>query len=275
MGIDYLNIRELYDKIIEDRAAARGVVLFENVTLPSNRSNPDSLKFDGNTYEYSDGSAFTKVGRAVLSTNATHIFIFNGLREALQQPDDIKHILKSYDVKIFGKLDKSDLDFYNKNQRSQAMGETRIKTQSGRIWKNIKSPTLKKNVSVIAFWCREKDITPEYLQELKTCFKVVDLLWVASDSANFNYDGDTYRDSSSGQIKELRSKVYPELSHDDIVDILMRSHTGGFNLTPHEKKVAWEFRGFDPLEIKQVTGGYPSVAEYGYRKKLSENTKIK
>jgi hypothetical protein len=27
----------------------------------------------------------------------------------------------------------------------------------------------------------------------------------------------------------------------------------------------------DPSEIKYITGGYPSVAEYGYRKKLSES----
>lgn len=268
---DELNIRELYNKILEERAATRGVVLFENVTISSNKSNPDSLKFDGGVYAHSDGYAFSKIGNVILYTGATHLFIFNGLKEALQYPDNTKNVLKSYDVKVCGKMNKSDLDFYNQNQRSQAMGETRIKSQSGRIWKSIESKTLKKNVSVIAFWCREKDITPEYIQELKKCFKATDLFWVASDSSKFNYDGDTYRDSSSGEIKELKSRIYPELSHDEIVDILMRAHTG-FNMTPFEKKVVWEFRGVDPLEVKHVTGGYPSVAEYGYRKKLSENT---
>jgi len=43
-------------------------------------------------------------------------------------------------------------------------------------------------------------------------------------------------------------------------------------MTPFEKKGVWEFIGFDPSEVKHITGGYPSVAEYGYRKKLSENT---
>lgn len=267
---DELNIRELYNKILEERAASRGVILFENVSIPSNKSNPDSLKFDGGVYNYSDGYAFSKIGNAILYTGATHLFIFNGVKEALQYPEDTKHILKSYGVKVCGKIGKSDLEYYNKKQRSQVMGMTRNKTQSGRIWKSIESKSLGKNVSVIAFWCREKDITPEYIQELKKCFKATDLMWVATDSSKFNYDGDTYRDSSSGEIKELKSKIYPELSHDDIVDILMRAHTG-FNMTPYEKKVVWEFRGFDPSEIKHVTGGYPSVAEYGYRKKLSES----
>lgn len=267
---DELNIRELYNKILEERAASRGVVLFENVSIPSNKSNPDSLKFDGDVYDYSDGYAFSKIGNVILHTGATHPYIFNALKQSLDQPDNIKKILNDYDVKVCGKIGKSDLEYYNKNQRSQAMGETRIKSKSGRIWKSIKSKSLGKNVSVIAFWCRGKDITPEYIQELKKCFKVNDLFWVASDSSKFNYDGDTYRNSSSGSIKELKSKIYPELSHDDIVDILMRAHTG-FNMTPYEKKVVWEFRGFDPSEIKHVTGGYPSVAEYGYRKKLSES----
>jgi hypothetical protein len=77
-------------------------------------------------------------------------------------------------------------------------------------------------------------------------------------------------DTANGETKELKSRIYPELSHDDIVDILMRSHTG-FKMSPFEQKVVWEFRGVDPQDLKIVTGGYPTRAEYEYRKKISEN----
>ena len=110
------------------------------------------------------------------------------------------------------------------------------------------------------------------MKRLKKCFTDKDIFWIASDSEAFHYYGDTFKDTPSGEIKELKSKIHPELTYDQIVDILMRVHTG-FRMTPFEQKVVWEFRGFDPSEIKHITGGYPSVAKYEYRKKLSENAK--
>lgn len=266
---DDLNIRQLYENILERRVKANGHVILENVSIPSKNSNPDNISFDGKRFSYEGGYAFSFIGEKglVLYTDMTHIYIFNSLKYIKNQPKKLKKILKEYNVEMDGELTSKDLSYFFDNQKKESLGKTRIATQSGRIWKSVPSQTAKKNVSVIAFWCKQEDVTDEHIKKLKAYFDVKDVYWVASDSKNYNYHGDTY---TTGDVKELRSKIAPELSHEDIVDILMRRHTG-YRLTPFEKKIAWEFSGFDPSEVKQITGGYPSVAEYEYRKKLSEN----
>lgn len=266
---DELNIRKLYENILEERVKASGHVILENVVIPSKNSNPDHITFDGERFSYEGGYAFAFIGEGglVAYTDRTHIYIFNSLKAVRSDPKDFKRILKGYDVKINGKLSNEDLEYFFDNQKQESLGKTRIATQSGRIWKSLPSQTAKKDVSVVAFWCKQKDVTDEHIKKIKATFGVKDVYWVASDSKNYNYHGDTY---TTGDVKELRSKIAPELSHEDIVDILMRAHTG-HKMTPFEKKIVWEFRGFDPSEVKHVTGGYPSVAEYEYRKKLSES----
>lgn len=274
--LDNLNIRKLYENILNERAIVNGVVILENVTIPSNRSNPDKINFDGESYDYDlDTRAFSFIGgdNKLLYTIQTHPYIFNALRKAVRDSKNAATHLKSYNVKSFDKIDEGDLSYFYDKQMEQAMGDTRIKTGSGRIWLSVNSKNLKREVSVVAFWGKQKSITNEMINKIKKCFKVEDLFWVATDSKNYIYHGDTYQDFPNGEIKELRSKIYPELKHDQIVDILMRAHSG-FQMTPFEKKVVWEFRGFDPSEVKRVTGGYPSVAEYEYRKKLSESNEL-
>lgn len=295
---DELNIRELYNQILEKRAAARGIVLSENVKIPVTRSSPDKLEFDGIVKNFDDNTRpFCFIGEnseligTINHNEGTHPYIFSAftkLAAALKiipfpammsylqsmysdaTIKDVKKILKSDDVSFLGKFDISNLEFFAKKQKSGMTTDTRRNTRAGRIWFSVASKTLKKNVNVIVFWCRESQLKPDDLKSLNKYFKLGDFYWSATDSTKFNYFGDTYKDSSSGEIKELKSRIYPELSHDEIVDILMRAHTG-FKMTPFEQKVVWEFRGFDPLEVKHVTGGYPSVAEYEYRKKLSES----
>jgi hypothetical protein len=266
---DDLNIRQLYQKIIEERAAARGVILMENVKIPSNNSSPDQVKFDGDTYSYESGEAFSIIGDTLYHTEGTHPYIFNSLSKIDSNPKDFKRILKSYYVEICGNFNKSDLDHFFDKQKAQSMGDTRINTQSGRIWKDRPSVSAKKDVSVVVFWCREKDIQPDTLKKIKKCFTKNDIFWAATDSKNFNHFGDSYQDTPSGEIKELKSRIYPELSHEDIVDILMRAHSN-FKISPFEKKVVWEFRGINPEELKVIDGGYPSVAEFRDKQKFSE-----
>lgn len=267
--LDDLNIRELYNKILEERVIANGHVLLENLNIPSKNSSPDSIHFDGNSFDYDQNAeAFSFIGKngLIVKTELTHPYIFNALKAGLQNPQKLKKIFKDYNVEVCGKISQDDLVYFYDKQKEGAMGQTRINTFSGRIWKSVPSKSSNKNVSVIAFWNRQKDISENILKKLKECFGVRDLFWIGSDSKNYNYDGDTY---TTGDVKELRSKIAPELGHDDIVDILMRAHTG-YRITPFEKKIVWEFRGVDPSEWNRVTGGYPSVAEYEYRKKLSE-----
>lgn len=277
MNNDELNIRELYNNILTEWATVNGNIITKNVKIPSNMSNPDKVKFDGASYDYNQGGrpfSFIGEGSDVIAyindNDGTHIYIFNGLKNASSNPSNIKSILKDYGVSIHGKLTPSVLDYYSETQKSGILGETRTNTRSGRIWKSLPSKSLGKNFTVIAFWCREKDVRPEDLKNLKKYFKVGDIFWVATDSKNFNFYGDDYQKTESGEIKELKSKIDPKLTHEEIVDILMRAHTG-FKMTPFEKKIVWEFRGFDPSEVKTITGGYSTPAEYQYRSRMSES----
>lgn len=295
---DDLKIRNLYNQIINERANARGVVLLENVNIPVTRTSPDKLEFDGVVKNFDDNTRpFCFIGQdseligTINHRKGTHPYIFTAftkLAAALNiipfpatmsylksmysntKIKDAKKILKDDDVSFLGKLDIKNLEYFAKHQKSGMTTDTRRNTRAGRIWFSVPSKTLKKDVQVVVFWCREKDLKPDDLKNLKKYFKLGDFFWSATDSSRFNHFGDDYRETESGEIKELKSKIYPELSHDDIVDILMRAHTG-FKMTPYEKKVVWEFRGFDPSEIKHVTGGYPSVAEYRHREKFSES----
>jgi hypothetical protein len=296
---DDLKIRDLYNQIIQERAAARGVVLFENVNIPVTRTSPDRLEFDGVTKNFDNNTRpFCFIGEdseligTINHREGTHPYIFTAFTKlaaalniipfpatmsylqsmyANTKIKDAKKILKDDGVSFLGKLDPKNLEYFAKEQKAGMATDTRRNTRAGRIWFSVPSKTLKKDVDVIVFWCRERDLKPDDLKNLKKYFNLGDIFWSATDSTKFNHYGDDYRETELGEVKELKSRIHPELSHDDIVDILMRAHTG-FKMTPYEKKVVWEFRGVDPSEIKNVTGGYPSVAEYGYRKKLSENT---
>ena len=295
---DELNIRELYNEILEKRAAARGIVLSENVKIPVTRSSPDRLEFDGIVKNFDDNTRpFCFIGEnseligTINHNEGTHPYIFSAFTKLaaalkiipfppmmswLQSSysdttiKDVKKILKSDDVSFLGKFDISNLKFFAKKQKSGMATDTRRNTRAGRIWFSVASEKMKKKVNVIVFWCKESQLKPDDLKSLNKYFKLGDFFWSATDSSRFNYFSDNYIETESGQTRELKSRTYPELSHDDIVDILMRAHTG-FKMTPFEQKVVWEFRGMDPSEIKYITGGYPSVAEYEYRKKLSES----
>lgn len=296
--IDEFNIRELYNDIIRERAAANGVTILENVTIPVTRTSPDRLEFDGNTLNFDANTRpFAFIGDnsdligTINNSDGTHPYIFSAFRKAAAavglvpfpatmsymsamyqgtKPKDIPNILKKDGVSFLGKLSLENMKYFSEHQVEGMMSATRRNTRAGRIWFDVSSKKAGGKVNVIVFWCREKDLKNEDLKKLNEYFKLGEFFWSATDSKNFNFYGENYRDTPTGEIKELRSKIYPNLSHDDIVDILMRAHTG-FNMSPFERKVVWEFRGFDPSEIKHVTGGYPTVAEYEYRKKLSEN----
>ena len=298
---DDLNIREIYEKIIKDRAAHRGIILVENVKIPVKQSSPDMLKFDGKSYDFDHNTRpFSFIGEdsnligTINNSNGTHPFIFSSFQKIAAalgiipfpptmsymagaykgtKFKDVPKILKKDNVSYLGDLNIENIEYFAKQQKSGIGSETRINTRSGRIWFSVPSNTLNKKVNVVVFWCREKKIKPDDLKQLNKLFKLKEFLWCATDSKNFNYFGDTYKDTPSGEIKELKSKIYPELSHDQIVDILIRSHTG-FRMTPFEKMVVWELRGFDPSEIKTITGGYPTRAEYEYRSRFSESNEL-
>lgn len=295
---DDLKIRELYEQILTEKATANGQVIKENVTIPRKNSSPDMMNFDGVEYDYDENTncfAFIGEGSDLIgymqNSSGTHPVIFNTFVDAGAalgltdfsvgmwhkrdqyknfKIDNVPKFLKSNGVHYFGDLSEQNIKYFIDKQKTGIGSRTRINTRSGRIWFDVPSDKVGGVADVIVFWCRQKDLKPNDLKALKKNFNLKNFFWCATDSKNFNFYNDDFRDSSSGKIKELKSKIYPDLTHDQIVDILMRAHTG-YKITPFEKKVVWEFRGFDPSDVKHVTGGYPSKAEYEANTRLSES----
>jgi len=295
---DDLKIRELYNQILNERALANGSIIKENLNIPVTRSSPDRLEFDGSVLGFDENTrAFAFIGKNsdllgyINDSGGTHPYIFSAFVELaaalkiIEFPamlsyragryegtklKDAKKILKSNDVSYHGNMSEDNLSYFAKNQKQGVMTDTRRNTRAGRIWFNVSLKKSGGRTNVIVFWCRQKDVRPEDLEHLKELFKVSEFYWSGTDSSKFNFYNADYRESASGKTIELKSKIYPHLTHDEIVDILMRAHTG-YSVTPFEKKVVWEFRGFDPTELKQVTGGYPTRAEYESKTRFSES----
>jgi hypothetical protein len=260
-------------------------LLYEEVKkkIETGRTTPDNLKFDGLSIEWSSGFAtFTFFGenldRVAYSQYKTHPFIFNALKGAKNEIEmgssisELKRHFSDYDVKLAGKpKDEDVVAFISKGQWDQDMGQTRVNTKSGRIWKDIASKTLNKKCDIIVFWCNEKDITKKELEILQNTFKLKNILYCAIDSHYFNEysGGDVEETKDKGEKREFKSKLFPQLSHEDIVRILIKAHTSPLELTKAEKKVVDEFRG-EFKRMEKEYGGYASKAEFEYRKKLSE-----
>ena len=260
-------------------------LLYEEVKkkIETGRTTPDNLKFDGLSIEWSSGFAtFTFFGenldRVAYSQYKTHPFIFNALKGAKNEIEmgssisELKRHFSDYDVKLAGKpKDEDVVAFISKGQWDQDMGQTRFNTRSGRIWKDIASKTLNKKCDIIVFWCNEKDITKKELEILQNTFKLKNILYCAIDSHYFNEysGGDVEETKDKTETREFKSKLFPQLSHEDIVRILIKAHTSPLELTKAEKKVVDEFRG-EFKRMEKEYGGYASKAEFEYRKKLSE-----
>ena len=260
-------------------------LLYEEVKkkIETGRTTPDNLKFDGLSIEWSSGFAtFTFFGenldKVAYSQYKTHPFIFNALKGAKNEIEmgssisELKRHFSDYDVKLAGKpKDEDVITFISKGQWDQDMGQTRFNTKSGRIWKDIASKTLNQKCDIIVFWCNEKDITKKELEILQNTFKLKNILYCAIDSHYFNEysGGDVEETKDKTETREFKSKLFPQLSHEDIVRILIKGHTSPLELTKLEKKVVDEFRG-EFKRMEKEYGGYASKAEFEYRKKLSE-----
>lgn len=275
--------QENLNNIVNDKNKI--ALLYEEVKkkIETGRTTPDNLKFDGLSIEWSSGFAtFTFFGqnldKVAYSQYKTHPFIFNALKSAKNEIEmgssisELKRHFADYDVKLAGKpKDEDVIAFISNNQWDQDMGQTRFNTKSGRIWKDIASKTLNKKCDIIVFWCKEKDITKKELEILQNTFKLKNILYCAIDSHYFNEysGGDVEETKDKTETREFKSKIFPQLSHEDIVRILIKGHTSPLELTKAEKKVVDEFRG-EFKRMEKEYGGYASKAEFEYRKKLSE-----
>jgi len=276
-------IQENLNNIVNDKNKI--ALLYEEVKkkIETGRTTPDNLKFDGLSIDWSSGFVtFTffgeKLDKVAYSQHKTHPFIFNALKGAKNEIEigssisELKKHFANYDVKLAGKpKDEDVVAFISKGQWDQDMGQTRFNTRSGRIWKGVTSKTLNQKCDIIVFWCNEKDVTKNELETLQNTFKLKNILYCAIDSHYFNdYSGGGDIETPKGEsTREFKSKLFPQLSHYDIVKILIDGHTNPLKLTKLEKKVVDEFRG-EFKRMEKEYGGYASKAEFEYRKKLSE-----
>ena len=218
--------------------------------IPIQATDPDDLEFKNYYSNWTKAaSAFSFIGseecvmvyvnNKELDIDANHTIIFTVLRSYFSYKDaKIDNILKHDKVHIAkdNKLTEKDLNYAVNHQFLNERNHfTRIKTRSGRIWKN-RGP--EKN-SFVVFWCKEHDIKPTDLATIKTEFKLNDFYWCASDSKFFNIYGDKVKELGG---KNTQEKTYKNFTHEDIVSILARAHfEPNAKFTNEEKEVLKKF----------------------------------
>ena len=170
--------------------------------------------------------------------------------------EDAKYAMQNQDVSNINELSEGTYDTYNSDENEwNMMKNAREQTFSGRVWKNLDYKNDK--IDVIVFWCKENDIKKDKIDYIKNEFKLTNpIYWVCMDSKFFNEYGD--KNPEVNNTEELHSKLYPKLSHNDILTILQKKHTNKFKLKDDEKNVLWEL-GYDPIggtNIKDVLAKY-------------------
>ena len=249
-----------------------------DIKIPSARSNPDMIDFDNNEKEWNQSAGpFCFIGRQNgtlihdTSRHGNHPDLFAEIAHLEDKPNlNINEYLKGIGVEVFGKLSRDDIEYAFNEQgiinRWHNLNPARLLTRSGRVWKDLDSETLKKQVNVIVFWGKEQDIRKGDLESLKKNLKLKDFFWASSNSQFFNHFGADDKQLGGKDTKDLHSKLYPNLNHDEIVSILMKAHTAGTKLSNDEQRVVREFRGSvdadDALKnMKKKAGGFSTMAQ--------------
>ena len=84
---------------------------------------------------------------------------------------------------------------------------------------------------------------------------------------------------SPSKTKQLQSKLHPNLTHDQILAIIIKSHTAAAQkLTSIERDVVDEFRGTKDRDmqalVKKLTGGWDTIAARNYYSRMSEEAEL-
>jgi hypothetical protein len=249
------------------------------MTYESINSSPDTVRINGHEIDFNQGKAFSFLGLDnLLWSNSTHNYIINAMKNASSgeiSKKKTREELKDYDVKLYGPL--TDIAVYQWREMLNtldyySLAKIRQKTTSGRIWKNAKIDNTKNTITLISFWTDQEHITAQHLNLICECFKVTDeVLWEGTDSKEFiSFTPGQKEEVKAGSVRKLSSKIAPQMSHEELLSILMRAHYDA-NLSPFERRIARELQGLDPTILKAHTGGYPTAAEYNYRSKFSES----
>jgi len=259
--------------------------------IPIQGTDPDDLDFKNDYYRWPDAtSAFSFIGsgegvmvyikNSQEGRNATHTIIFSNLKSYFlyYNKSSIDKLLKYFRLHIpkDDKLTEKDLEYaINYQHLKLADHFTRIKTRSGRLWKNRGT----KKDSIVVFWCKENDIKPSDLETIKNEFKLKSFYWCALDSKFFNVYGNKVKELGG---KNTVEKAYKDFTHEDIVSILARAHfEPNAKFTEEEKEVLKKFspgklagtmdQDLTNLIAKKTHGGFKTPVEKKAKTQTSES----
>lgn len=241
-------------------------------------SSPDVLRINNQTISFSAGKAFSFLGDDVLLyTSATHLNILNAMKKLVRGDATVKSsksIFKEYGVKYHGNLTDDKINIWKDMLNSldnYILQDIRKKTFSGRIWSKVSLKGEKGDKTIVSFWCSQSDVNNTRLKLIAESFGSSEILWEGSDSKFFSkYKEGQKEEDSPKEQRLLKSAIAPQLSHDELLNILMRAHYDA-QMSPFERRIARELQGNDPSLLKPVTGGYSTAAEYNYRSRFSES----
>ena len=225
----------------------------KSIEIPAKHSSSDTMLFDGNIYSWKKayaafcfigndpGSVLTYIKNSEAGEDAVHDNIFIQIEKAFDNFASIGKILDEYPIHTNKKLSISNVAYAVTKQKigsKESMYKARTHTFSGRIWKDRISESLGRKVSVVVFWNKEKEIKDFHLETIKKEFKLLssDFFWAASDSINFNQFGED-KGLARQNTKNLHSVRHPELSHEEIMAIILKKHTNSSELTKQDLEV--------------------------------------
>jgi hypothetical protein len=232
--------------------------------------SPEIIALGDDEYDYSSpcASAYSIINGKVVSTRRTHPFIFNAL-EVMANPTSgpvsgasaraslkrsgAEAFLKDYGITVWpSPLTHEDLRWFS-GVFTREMGALRERTQSGRVWTRV--PVASKIVAAMSFWARSDEVPDD------TVRLVIDR-YSLTDRPVYVEFIDSVRPAIytpvERETRKLKSKIDPELSEEEIMEILVRAHTCPESLTAKEKAVLREFRGSNSVHAA-VTGVTPST----------------
>jgi hypothetical protein len=208
--------------------------------------SPDIIRIADMVLEYDHVHATTFCfidDHHVAIVDRTHIFIYNALRAFRKSVD--YSVFKEYGVKFLPKRPSKEVLFAAADSLVGDMGINRMNTFSGRIWLDLVSNAIGR-FSAVSFWVTSK--TPGVKRKLGSVMHIFGIddepLYIEFIDSRQPEVFNPNSDSGS-----LISKSNPDLTPQQIADILRRAHIDRQSLSREEREVVDEFR---PRVVKRL-----------------------
>ncbi len=241
--------------------------------------SPDKFTVGTTTVTPFQGNAFSFVTPNIIATcHKTHPHIFSvakifagkGVGPVEKSQAGRFGIFADYHIEFLGgKPSKSELLAFAEKLVGE-MGQARRNTQSGRVWIGIEDKDLG-TLNGVSFWIDHADLMkhPNAAATVVGCFGLKGLTYIEA----IDYKAPEIYGTDGPMLSTMRSNVAPELTKEQIYDILVKAHVSPSELSRRETEVAWEFRGKSSDVSNRVGAkhGYPTDAEWRHRRKFSES----